>query len=162
MKVKPLLNICIIGASIAADGLVDAKFTMRCNVDRMQIRPAISYTMTQCWYTRSHVPTATRRRDEHGAIISTCRHCERAIRSHGGKSWTLADGVDLDELASHSYIRYICVTDVREGEIIARYVLEAELDDNAVKARCEAVIEKHGAAEPGSGIDVRVMGGTSH
>lgn len=74
----------------------------------------------------------------------------------------MADGVDLDELSSHSHIRYICVTDVSEGEIIARYVLEADLDDEAVKLQCAAVVEKHGAAEPGSGLDVRVMGGTQH
>ena len=135
---------------------------MPCNDPLMQIRPDISYTLTQCWYTRSHIPTAAKRRDEHGALISTCRHCERPIRSCGGKSWTLADGVDLDELASHSHVRYICVTSVSEGQIIARYVLEPELDEAAIKARCEAVIEQHGASEPGSGIDVRVMGGTHH
>jgi hypothetical protein len=117
--------------------------------------------MTQCWYTRSHIPTASRRRDEDGTLYSKCRHCERPIRSHGGKSWTLADGIDLDELATHSHIRYICVTDVSEGQIVARYVLEADLDDKAVQARCEEVIEKHGAAEPGSGLEVRVIGGMS-
>lgn len=128
----------------------------------MLIKPAHSYTLTQCWYTRSHVPTSRKERGEHGTLLSICRHCERPIRSHGGKSWTLADGVDLDELSSHSTIRYICVTSISEGEIIARYVLDADLDDDAVKAQCAAVIEKHGASEPGSGLDVRVMGGTSH
>lgn len=128
----------------------------------MLIRPDIAYTMTQCWYTRSHIPVASRHRDERGTLFSKCRHCGRPIRSHGGKSWTLADGIDLDELASQSHIRYICVTNTFEGEVIARYVLESDLDDEAIKARCEAVIDKHGAREPLSGLDVRVLGGTKH
>ena len=149
-------------SDISTYSAVPVKFTMCCDSVAMQIRPAHSYTLTQCWYTRSHVPSARKERGEHGTLVSICRHCERPIRSHGGKSWTLADGVDLDELSSHSQIRYICVTDVREGEIIARYVLEADLDDEAVKLRCEGVIEKHGAGDPGSGLEVRVMGGTQH
>jgi hypothetical protein len=74
----------------------------------------------------------------------------------------LVDGVDLDELASQSQIRYICVANTFEGEVIARYVLESGLDDEAIKARFEAVIDKHDAREPGSGLEVRVMGGTKH
>lgn len=128
----------------------------------MLIRPETSYTLTQCWYTRSHIPTARKRRDDEGALISTCRHCERAIRSQGGKSWVLADGVNLDELASKSQIKYICVTNISEGQVIARYVLVADLDDDAIKAQCDAVIEKHQANEPGSCLDVRVLGGTKH
>ncbi|WP_157573193.1 hypothetical protein [Novosphingobium sp. AAP83] len=54
------------------------------------------------------------------------------------------------------------MTNTFEGEVIARYVLESDLDDEAIKARCEAVIDKHGAREPLSGLDVRVLGGTKH
>lgn len=92
-------------------------------------------------------------------LLSTCRYCDRAIHSHGGKSWTLADGIDLDELSAQSAIRYICVTDVSDGMVIARYVIDRDLDDAAIKAECEVIRERHGATNAGSGLDVRVLGG---
>lgn len=128
----------------------------------MQIRPATSHTLTQCWYSRVHLPKALKHRGEGGELLSTCRYCERSIRSHGGKSWTLSDGVDLDELAAQSEIRYICVTDVSDGVVIARYLIDRDLDEAAIKARCDAVRESHGAMEPGSGLDVRLCGGLRH
>ena len=135
---------------------------MYCDAGGMIIRPATTQTLTQCWYTRTHVPTSQKARGEGGTVISTCRYCQRAIRSHGGKSWTLADGIDLDELAAHSQIRYICVTSVADGMIIARHVIENDLDDAAIRLRCEEISQTHGALEPGSGLDVRLIGGTRH
>lgn len=92
-------------------------------------------------------------------LLSTCRYCDRAIHSHGGKSWTLADGIDLDELSAQSAIRYICVTDVSDGMVIARYVIDRDLDDAAIKAECDVIRERHGVTDAGSGLDVRVLGG---
>lgn len=125
----------------------------------MLIRPATSNTLTQCWYTRIHLPVAQRSREEDGALHSICRHCLRPIRSHGGKSWRLADGVDLDELAARSTIRYICVTSVADGMVIARYPVDGSADDDAIATRLEEVIATHDAKAVGSGLDVRVMGG---
>lgn len=128
----------------------------------MLIRPAISHTLTQCWYSRVHLPTARKQRGEGGELLSMCRYCERSIRSHGGKSWVLADGVDLDELAAHSQIRFICVTDVSNGMVIARYVIDSDLADAGIKAKIEAISFSHGASEPGCGLEIRVCGGPKH
>lgn len=125
----------------------------------MLIKPAFSHTLTQCWYTRIHVPVLHRERGSDGFVTSICRYCERPIRSYGGKSWTLADGVDLDELAALSRTPYICVTSISDGMIIARYPIGDGADEDAVRARLEAVIVEHGAREPGSGLAVRVVGG---
>lgn len=125
----------------------------------MLIRPQTSQTLTQCWYTRMHQPVTRKARGEGGMLLSVCRHCQRAIHSHGGKSWTLADGIDLDELASHSRIRYICVTSVDDGMIVARYPIDRDADEVAVQARIEEVIDRHEAKEPGSGLEVKLMGG---
>lgn len=135
---------------------------MLCHYRSMLIRPAISHTLTQCWYSQVHLPKARKQRGEGGELFSLCRYCERSIRSHGGKSWTLSDGVDLDELAAHSATRFICVTDVSDGIVIARYVIEGNLDDAALKTQIEAVSKRHGASEPGSGLDIRVWGGAKH
>lgn len=125
----------------------------------MLIRPATSQTLTQCWYTRQHQPGAARRRDGEGVWSALCRHCERPIRSVGGKLWTLADGVDLDALATQSPIRFFCVTSVEDGMVIARYPLDHDADDALIATRLAEIVSRHGAAEPGSGLDVRLMGG---
>ncbi|MBF9151373.1 hypothetical protein [Novosphingobium jiangmenense] len=125
----------------------------------MLIKPATSHTLTQCWYTRMHHPGHGRTRDEAGVLHAYCRHCARPIRSQGGKAWTLADGIDLDELATRSSIRFICVTSVADGMVIARYPLDREADDAAVKARMTEIVAFHHADEAGSGLDVRLMGG---
>lgn len=125
----------------------------------MLIRPATSQTLTQCWYTRIHLPVAHKSREEDGALHSICRHCLRPIRSHGGKSWRLADGVDLDELAARSTIRYICVTSIADGMVIARYPIDGTADEGEIAARLEQVVTAHDARAMGSGLDVRVMGG---
>lgn len=125
----------------------------------MLIRPATSNTLTQCWYTRMHQPAAQKSRDEDGTLHSICRHCQRPIRSHGGKAWRLADGVDLDELAARSSIRYICVTSVADGIVIARYPVDGHADEDAISAKLEEAILTHDARAAGSGLEVRVMGG---
>lgn len=125
----------------------------------MLIKPATSHTLTQCWYSRTHVPAGRKERGEGDTLMSTCRYCERPIRSHGGKSWVLADAVDLDELGSRSRIRYICVTNVADGMIVARYVIPPDADEACTKAQLEAFSESHGANEPGSGLVVQLKGG---
>lgn len=125
----------------------------------MLIKPATSHTLTQCWYTRTHVPTSRKEKGEGDVVMSICRYCERQIRSHGGKSWVLADGVDLDELASRSHIRYICVTNVADGLIVARYVIAPDADDASTKAQIETISESHAANVPGSGLVVQLKGG---
>jgi hypothetical protein len=92
-------------------------------------------------------------------MLSICRHCQRAIHSHGGKSWTLADGIDLDELASHSRMRYICVTSVDDGMIVARYPIDRDANEATIQLRIDEVNERHNAKEPGSGLEVKLMGG---
>jgi hypothetical protein len=127
----------------------------------MTVRPATSMTLTHCWYTLVHHPGSRRTRSEAGVLHALCRHCDRPIKSQGGKSWTLADGVDLDELAERSSVRFICVTSVADGLVIARYPIGSDLDDAAVKVRIQEVSVRHGASEPGAGLDVRLMGGPS-
>ncbi|MGV3511710.1 MAG: hypothetical protein ACO1OX_06860 [Novosphingobium sp.] len=125
----------------------------------MLIKPATTQTLTQCWYTREHKPGHQRTRGDGGITHATCRHCHRPIRSHGGKSWVLADGIDLDELATRSSIRFICVTSLADGLVIARYPLERDADERTVSAKLAEIVARHGAAEAGSGLDVRLMGG---
>lgn len=127
----------------------------------MLIRPATSQTLTQCWYTRIHHPGQSRRRDADGVFHARCRHCERPIQSESGKSWVLADGLDLDALATRSSVRFICVTSIADGLVISRYPLDRDADEAAVQAKLAEVIARHEAKDAGSGLDVRVMGGPS-
>jgi hypothetical protein len=132
---------------------------MQGHLHRMLIKPATSHTLTQCWYSRTHVPMGRKERGEGDILTSTCRYCERPLRSHGGKSWVLADAVDLDELGARSLIRYICVTNFADGMIVARYVIDPDADEAITNAQLEAISESHGAKVPGSGLDVQLKGG---
>ncbi|MFY8193440.1 MAG: hypothetical protein ACOVKV_00010 [Novosphingobium sp.] len=125
----------------------------------MLIRPATSHTLTQCWYTRIHQPGPKRWRDENGTLHAVCRHCEREVHSQGGKSWVLSDGIDLDALATSSSIRFICVTNVADGLVVARYPIERDASPRQVEDFLSEITARHEAGTDGKSLDVRLMGG---
>lgn len=125
----------------------------------MLIKPATSHTLTQCWYTRAHQPGLKRSRDEDGVFHAYCRHCERPIQSEGGKSWTLSDGIDLDALARASTIRFICVTNVADGMVVARHPIDRDAGDDTVQRILQETVARYEEAGTVAGLDIRVMGG---
>lgn len=125
----------------------------------MLIKPATSHTLTQCWYTRIHQPGPRRWRDREDTLHSACRHCGREVRSQGGKSWALSDGIDLDALASSSSIRFVSVTNTADGMVVARYPLERDASPEQIEAFIREITARYEGTTDGANLDVRLMGG---
>ncbi len=125
----------------------------------MLIRRDTTHTLTQCWYSRTHVPAGRKELWSDGYHHSLCRHCERPIKSSGKKSWVLADGIDLDDLADRAVTRFICVTSDADGMIVARHLIPKDWDDAAVQVRFEQVLADCKEQDPGGALSVRLIGG---
>lgn len=99
---------------------------------------------------------------EDGHHHSQCRYCERPIKSSGKKSWVLADGLDLDDLADRAGTRFICVTSDADGMIVARHLIPNDWDQAAVQARFQQVQADCNLDDPSGGLSVRIIGGHPH
>jgi len=115
-----------------------------------------SFAMTPCWYRGAHQPVGPRRREDDGSILCTCRHCRKEIRSREGKTWRLAEGLDLDALAASCMSSHFSVVDAIEGMVIARYPLPEGADEDDIAAFRDRIIEKHGIS-PGDDLEVRLI-----
>ena len=110
-------------------------------------------SLTQCWYTRTHVPEGRGHRESDESHTSHCRHCGRPIvRRSGEGQWRLNEGIDLDELAESTARRFLYLLDATDDFIIARFPvnhLEGEDEIEAYKTELRA---QHGADIPGSPV----------
>ena len=107
--------------------------------------------LTQCWYTRTHVPEGRGHREEDGTSTSHCRHCGRPIhRRHGQGSWRLAEGIDLDELAQAASTRFLYLLDVTDDFIVARFPVHQMGSEEEIAAYKASLREQHGTDLPGS------------
>lgn len=107
--------------------------------------------LTQCWFTRTHVPEGRGHRESDGTSTSHCRHCGRPIlRRQGQGNWRLADGIDLDELAEASAKRFLYLLDVTDDFVIARFPVHQMESEEAIEAYKADLREQHGTDLPGS------------
>ncbi len=115
-----------------------------------------AYSLTPCWFTRVHEPDGRRERDDDGTLVCTCRYCRKRIRSREGKTWNLADGLDLDALAASCIASHFSVVDVEEGMVLARYQVPPGIDAGAIADMRAAIAEKHGFV-PGGDLEIRFV-----
>lgn len=116
-----------------------------------------SVPVAQCWYLRRHVPEGRRRREEGGVVFCTCRYCQRPIRSRDGGRWDLADGFDLDALATAGRNSHFCVIDTLDDMVIARYPLPQGADEEMIAERLAEIREKHGIEDGEDVLEVRLV-----
>jgi len=114
--------------------------------------------LTQCWFTRAHLPEGRARKEEDGSHTSRCRHCERAIISWDRGRWFLADGFNVTHLAETVGGRFLFVLDTAEEIVIARYPIPQHATGEAIEALRQDVIARHGIGEPGSGLALHDSG----
>lgn len=115
-----------------------------------------SFAMTPCWYRGDHQPAGPRRREEDGSILCTCRHCRKEIRSREGKTWRLAEGLDLDALAASCMSSHFSVVDVIDGMVIARYPLPEGADEDTIATLRDRICDQHGVVVGGD-LEVRLV-----
>src|SRR3546814_15443187 len=106
-----------------------------------------SVPVAQGWYLRRHVPEGRRRREAGGVVHCTCRYCQRPIRSRDGGRWDLADGFDLDALASAGRTAHFCVIDTLDEMVIASYPLPQGADDEMIAERRAEIGDENGEEE---------------
>lgn len=90
--------------------------------------------LTQCWFTRKHVPERKKFREDDGSWSSTCRHCEREIRSWSKGRWFLADGFNVTRLAEETGTRFLYLFDPGEDFVLHRFPVAHLPDEAAVEA----------------------------
>ncbi len=86
--------------------------------------------LTQCWYTRTHVPAGRKHKEADGSHSAECRHCHKAITSWNNGAWYPADGFNISRLRESTGGRLIYVVDVADEFIVARYPID-QLDSEA-------------------------------
>ncbi|QDK31253.1 MULTISPECIES: hypothetical protein [Sphingomonadaceae] len=115
-----------------------------------------SFAMTPCWFKGAHQPEGRRRREEDGSVLCTCRFCRKEIRSREGKTWSLAEGLDLDALAAACLSSHFSVVDVVDGLVIARYPIGADLGEDEIAVLRARIGETHGVDDDGD-LEIRLV-----
>jgi len=114
--------------------------------------------LTQCWFTRMHIPDGRPYKEADGSHSATCRHCERAIVTYDRERWFLADGFNITHLAETVGGRFLFVLDTLEEAVIARYPVQHLVDEAAIEALKAELKARHGVDEPGSGLELHDSG----
>lgn len=106
--------------------------------------------LTQCWYTRTHVPAGRKHKEPDGSLTAECRHCHKPITSWNKGAWYPADGFNISRLRDSTSGHCIYIVDVIDELVIARYPVDdikgaAALRDYKLELRA-----RHGVDELGS------------
>jgi len=114
--------------------------------------------LTQCWFTRMHIPEGRAHKDDDGSHTSVCRYCERPIVSWDKARWFLADGFNVTHLAETVGGRFLFVVDTLEETMLARYPVKDLPDEAAIEALKAELRKQHGIGEPGSTLELHDSG----
>jgi hypothetical protein len=119
-------------------------------------------TLTQCWYTRTHVPSGRRHKEADGSFTGECRYCHKAITSWGKSDWYLAEGFNVSRLRDSTGGNFLYVIDVVDELVIARYPTDHIKTAAELRAYREELSKTHGLDEPGCTLQIRDSGDTGH
>lgn len=111
--------------------------------------------LTQCWYTRLHVPERKKFREDDGSWSSSCRHCQREIRSWSKDRWYLADGFNVTRLAEETGTRFLYVFDAADDFILHRFPVSHLPDEAAIDAYKAGLAQEYGLDQPGCDLELR-------
>jgi hypothetical protein len=111
--------------------------------------------LTQCWYTRTHIPVSRKHKEGDGSYTSECRYCGKAISSWNKGRWYLADGFNVSRLRDATSGRCLYVIDVFDDFVVARYPIDHLESPAAIRAYREELAEKHGLKQPGCTLELR-------
>lgn len=111
--------------------------------------------LTQCWFTRTHLPTGRKHKEEDGSVTSECRYCHKPITSWNKGAWYPADGFNVSRLRESTGARFLYVIDVLDDLVIARYPVGHLEDDSALRAYKDELRETHDIDRIGSTLQLR-------
>ena len=111
--------------------------------------------LTQCWFTRTHVPVQAGRPDSEGVFRSTCRYCERQIISWDRKVWHIADGFNLLSITGGIQKAFLFLVDTRDDCVVARFPIDHLDDESEISAFAKQIKEDRQVDAPGSFLVLR-------
>ena len=111
--------------------------------------------LTQCWFTRVHLPERQRHRHDDGSTASTCRYCHQPIVSWDHRSWSLARGFDVSRLAATVSGRFLTLYDAASDFVLHRYSVAHLADEVAVEAFKQDLRAQYGMDDPHNTLELR-------
>lgn len=111
--------------------------------------------LTQCWFTRTHIPAHAGRRDGDGVYRSECRHCDRPVISWDKQAWHLAEGFNLLSLYQGMEKPFLYLIDTRNDFVVARFPIDHLGFEDEVEAFAEQVRADNGVDDPESALALR-------
>jgi hypothetical protein len=112
-------------------------------------------SLTQCWFTRTHLPESKKRKEADDSWTSNCRYCGRQIVSWGKGSWSLAGGFNVSRLAETTRTRFLYIVNVSDDFVVARFPVKHLQDEQAIEAYRKQLMVDHKLDEEGSGLELR-------
>lgn len=106
--------------------------------------------LTQCWFTRTHVPAGRKHKEADGSYSSQCRYCHKPITSWNKGGWYLADGFNISRLRDETSGRCLFVVDIADELIVARYPIDHLKGAAAIRDYKLELRASHGIDELGS------------
>lgn len=104
--------------------------------------------MTQCWYTRTHLPTHPGRKGREGVFRSDCRHCDRPIISWDKETWHLAEGFNLLSVYQGMEKPFLYLIDTRNDFVVARFPIDHLETEPEVEALAEKIKADNAVGDP--------------
>ncbi|MDE2620584.1 MAG: GGDEF domain-containing protein [Sphingomonadales bacterium] len=111
--------------------------------------------LTQCWFTRTHVPAYAGRKNAEGVFRSDCRHCDRPIISWDKKGWHLAEGFNLLSVYQGMEKPFLYLIDTRNDFVVARFPIDHLETEPEVEAYMEQIKADNGVNDPDSSLALR-------
>ncbi|MBC2662693.1 GGDEF domain-containing protein [Novosphingobium flavum] len=111
--------------------------------------------LTQCWFTRTHVPAYPGRKNAEGVFRSDCRHCDRPIISWDKKAWHLAEGFNLLSVYQGMEKPFLYLIDTRNDFVVARFPIDHLETEPEVEAYMEQIKADNGVNDPESSLALR-------
>lgn len=111
--------------------------------------------LTQCWFTRTHVPEGNGKRDGTGIWRSDCRHCDRPIISWDRKTWHLAEGFNLLNVYQGMEKPFLYLVDTRNDFVVARFPIDHLTTEDQVEALADQIKADNAVDDPESALALR-------
>jgi len=111
--------------------------------------------LTQCWYTRTHVPASSSRKGSEGVFRSECQHCDRPIISWDKKAWHLAEGFNLLSVYQGMEKPFLYLIDTRNDFVVARFPIDHLETEPEVEALIEQIKAENNVGDPDNDLALR-------
>lgn len=111
--------------------------------------------LTQCWFSRIHLPERRRHAESDGSLTCHCRYCGKKIVSWNKETWHLAEGFNITHLAETVGTRFLYIVDTLDDMVIARFPVAHLEGEEAIRAYGLELKIIHKVDEPDSGLVLR-------